>query len=226
MTLNQFDSAHQEWLNCHFSKRKSEALRKLQTGHSFAEKEFLRYIWWQAFGHFHFLHPEYEVVDFADGKRYLDFAYIRSGIRIAFEIDPYGTHYDKMDRRQYSNQWVRHMHLVNDGWIIVRISLDDIRERPRLWQALLQQLIGRLFGEHDSATSHLNSQERDILRLALRLDRPIKLADVKEVLQCGYDTARKQIRNLEEKNWLRPEIKGVARVHTWLVDTTRIPPLL
>lgn len=118
------------------------------------------------------------------------------------------------------------MHLVNDGWIIVRISLDDIQERPRLWQALLQQLIGSLFGDHDSATSHLSTRERDILRLALRLERPIKLADVREGLQCGYDTARKQIRLLEEKKWLRPEIKGVARVHSWLVDTTRTPPLL
>ncbi|MDR6551275.1 DNA-binding response regulator [Paenibacillus qinlingensis] len=226
MTLNSFDSAHQEWLNGHLSKRKGEALRKLQTGHAFAEKEFLRSLWWQAFGHFTYLHPEYEIIDYADGKRSLDFAYIRSGIRITFEIDPYGTHYDKLDRRQYSNQFVRHMHLVNDGWIIVRISLDDIRERPRLWQALLQQLIGSLFGEQDSLESQLNSQERDILRLALRLGRPIKLADVKEVLQCGYDTARNQIRLLEDKKWLRPEAKGVARVHAWLVDTTRKPPLL
>lgn len=128
MTLNQFDCEHEQWLNSHLAKRKGEALRKLQSGHAFAEKEFLRSLWWNAFGHFNYLHPEYEIVDFADGKRYLDFAYIRGGIRIAFEIDPYGTHYDKLDRRQYSNQWVRHMHLVNDGWIIVRISLDDIRE--------------------------------------------------------------------------------------------------
>lgn len=226
MTLNQFDYVYKEWLNSHVAKRKGEALRKLQTGHAFAEIEFLRYLWWNAFGHFNNLHPEYEIVDFADGKRYLDFAYIRSGIRIAFEIDPYGTHYDKMDRRQYSNQWVRHMHLINDGWIIVRISLDDIRERPRLWQALLQQLIGRLFGEQEITTNQLSGQERDILRLALRLDRPVKLADVKEVLRCGYDTARKHIRLLEEKKWLHPEVKGVSRVHTWVVDTTRTPPLL
>lgn len=105
------------------------------------------------------------------------------------------------------------MHLVNDGWIIVRISLDDIKERPG-------------FGDYDSAASNLSSRERDILRLALGLERPIKLADVKEVLRCGYDTARKQIRLLEEKKWLLPEVKGLARVHNWRVDTTRRPPLL
>jgi hypothetical protein len=60
-----------------------------------------------------------------------------------------------------------HMHLVNDGWIIVRISLDDIR------------------------------------------DRPVKLADVKEVLRCGYDTARKHIKLLEEKKWLHPKVRGL-----------------
>ncbi|WP_052486900.1 hypothetical protein [Gordoniibacillus kamchatkensis] len=39
------------------------------------------------------------------------------------------------------------MHLLNDGWIVVRIGYDDVRERPRLWQQLLQQMMGRLFGD-------------------------------------------------------------------------------
>lgn len=42
MTLKQFDCVHQQWLNSHLAKRKGEALRKLLTGHAFAEKEFLR----------------------------------------------------------------------------------------------------------------------------------------------------------------------------------------
>ncbi|WP_426901554.1 hypothetical protein [Rossellomorea vietnamensis] len=39
------------------------------------------------FQHFRFLHPEYEINDFKDGKRYLDFAYIRPTMQICFEID-------------------------------------------------------------------------------------------------------------------------------------------
>jgi hypothetical protein len=90
--------------------------RKLLTGHSHAEKLMLENVWWPAFGHFDHLHPEYEVNDYFDGKRYIDFAFIRSGLYIAIEVDPYGTHHLKLDKRQYSNQWVRQMHLFNDSW--------------------------------------------------------------------------------------------------------------
>ncbi|RAV11132.1 DNA-binding response regulator [Paenibacillus contaminans] len=226
MNIAAYDDSHKEWLGKHLSNRKGESKRKLITGHAHAEKEFLRHIWWPAFGHFEHLHPEYEVHDFFDGSRFLDFAYIRSGIHIAIEIDPYGTHYAKLDRRQYSNQWVRHMHLVNDSWLIVRISLDDVTERPRLWQQLCQQMVGHLFGDHDSIPFDLSSRERDILRMAFRLDRPIKLADVKTLLQCGYDTARKQLQLLEDKKWLFPDGKGTARTHAWRVAPFRKPPLL
>lgn len=226
MQADTFDKSHKEWLNKHAEKRKGDFKKRLNMSHAHAEIEFLRHIWWPAFGHFNHLHPEYEVTDFFDGRRYLDFAYIRAGIRIAIEVDPYGTHYDKLDRRQYSNQWVRHMHLLNDNWIIVRISLDDIRERPRLWQQLLQQMLGRLFGEHVSIPTELGSRERDIVRMALRLERPIKLADVRALLQCGYATARKQLAMLESKGWLLPLRTGAERTHAWQVSPGRKSLLL
>jgi hypothetical protein len=221
----RFTQAHLEWLDKHLQSRKGEARRKLKTGHAHAERLMLEHIWWPAFGHFDHLHPEYEVSDYFDGKRYIDFALIRAGIYIAIEIDPFGTHYAKLDRRQFSNQWVRQMHLFNDSWSFIRISYDDLIERPRLWQQLLQQMVGRLFGDHQ-LTYELSASERDILRLALRLSRPIKLADVQTLLQCGYDTARKQLTMLEHKKWLKPQGKGLMRTHAWRLDSTRkLPPL-
>lgn len=85
-------------------------------------------------------------------------------------------------------------------------------------------MIGHLFGDHDSSPFDLSSRERDILRLALRLDRSIKLADVRALLDCGYDTARKQLILLENKKWLFPEGKGTARTHSWRVDPTHNHP--
>lgn len=95
-----------------------------------------------------------------------------------------------------------------------------------MWQQLFQQMIGRLFGDFDPGLFELSARERDILRLAMRLDRPIKLADVKDLLQCGYDTARKQIQLLVEKKWLIPVGKSTVRVHAWRVDVSRKPPVL
>lgn len=221
----RFTQLHQEWLDEHTRGRTGEARRRLIAGHAYAEQAMLERVWFPAFGNFHFLQPEYEVRDYVDGARFLDFAYIRGGIRIAIEIDPYGTHYAKLDRRQYSNQWVRHMHLTIDGWIIIRISLDDIMERPRLWQQLLQQLIGRLFG--NAPTDYeLGAEERDILRLALRLDCPIKLSDVRELLRCGYDRARHHLSALEDKQRLIPHGRGRRRIHAWQANPQiQLPPL-
>jgi hypothetical protein len=64
-------------------------------------------VWWPLFHHFDHLHPEYEVDDFMDGKRYLDFAYIRQGARIYFEIDGYGSHLKGVSRWQFADHLER-----------------------------------------------------------------------------------------------------------------------
>jgi hypothetical protein len=181
---------------------------KLNEGHHHAEKEMLRQIWWPAFGQFQYLHPEYEVTDFRQGPRYLDFAYIRPPVRIDIEVNGYGPHLRDITRRQFCDQYVRQMHSVNDSWIVVNIGYDDIKERPRLWQQLLQQMMGRLFGDPDRQVDEADCMEREVVRLALRLGRPIKLKDVEIALQCGYRYARNLMQHLVEKRWLVPHGGG------------------
>lgn len=220
-----FDDAYQPWLEQHIKKRKGESKRRLKDGHNHAEQEMLRNVWWPAFGHFLHLHPEYEVQDFSGGFRYIDFAYIRSNIKIAIEVDGYGPHLRNLSRRQFCDQWVRQMHLQNDNWIVIRIGYDDIEQRPRLWQQLLQQMIGRIFGD-TSAQEELTASERDILRLALRLDRSLHLTDVKMTLRCGYQTARRHLHRLEQKGWLKVDGGGQQRVHSWRMDQTLRPYIM
>lgn len=59
----------------HLANREGERYRRLQEGHGHAEQLFLQQVWWPAFGGFTDLHPEYEVKDFRDGTRFLDFAF-------------------------------------------------------------------------------------------------------------------------------------------------------
>ncbi|MBD2867537.1 hypothetical protein [Paenibacillus arenilitoris] len=132
-----FEESYQNWLAKHAAGRSGENRRRIKDGLGHAEKLMLHNVWWPAFGHFQYLHPEYEMQDFGEGYRYIDFAYIRSHVRIAIEIDGYGTHLRHVTRRQFCDQWVRQMHLTNDNWTVVRIGYDDIEQRPRLWQQLL-----------------------------------------------------------------------------------------
>ena len=123
---------YQLWLESHIAKRKGARWERICNGLGFSEELFLKQIWWPSFHSFEFLHPEYEVVDGFTTRRYLDFAYIRNGVKIGFELDGYSVHATPPTRQHFNDQWVRHMQLMNVGWHIVRIATDDLKERPLL----------------------------------------------------------------------------------------------
>lgn len=212
---NSFESEYNRWFGEHVTKREGERKRRLQEGHGHAEREMIKQIWWPGFGGFQYLHPEYEVTDFLDGRRFIDFAYIRPPFKIAFEIDGYGPHLRDISRIQFSNQWVRQMHLINDNWIVVRISYDDVINRPHLWQQLIQQMIGRLFGDSLGNSSKSDIIDKEIIRMAIRLGRSIKLSDVEALLKCGYRASRSVMNRLEVQKMFVPDGGGQNRTHTW-----------
>jgi very-short-patch-repair endonuclease len=164
----KFQMAHTEFIMHHANRRSGERLRRLNEGHSHAEKKFLEKVWWPAIGHFEHLHPEYEIRDFRDGIRFLDFAFIVPPVRLAIEIDGYGPHLLNVSRSQYSDERMRQNHLVNDGWKIHRYTYDDLTDRPRMCQQMIHQFIGRYLGAHRNNTITMTRDEQDILRLALR----------------------------------------------------------
>ncbi|MGO4273748.1 DNA-binding response regulator, partial [Paenibacillus sp. TAF58] len=96
--MNEFEKAHEVFLAKHISMRGGERLKRLKEGHGHAEKLFLEQIWWSAFGHFQDLHPEYEIKDFRDGTRFLDFAFLCHSLRLAIEIDGFGPHFADVSR--------------------------------------------------------------------------------------------------------------------------------
>lgn len=143
----KFDEVYDHFIHRHIQVRSGERVRRLQKGQGHAEKLFLEHVWWPAFGHFDHLHPEYEITDFKDGFRYLDFAYIRPGVQLAIEIEGYGPHLRDISREQFSDQCRRQNDLIIDGWKVLRYSYDDIREMPRFCQQKLHQFMGRWLGD-------------------------------------------------------------------------------
>jgi hypothetical protein len=73
----RFEEEYEKFVHYHLKQRKGERMRRLKEGHGYAEKLFAERVWWPAFEKFRDLHPEYEVFDFKDGHRYLDYAFIR-----------------------------------------------------------------------------------------------------------------------------------------------------
>ncbi|MGJ7919300.1 DNA-binding response regulator [Neobacillus sp. LXY-4] len=217
-----FEEEYQAFLNAHLQARTGERLRRLQEGHKQAEMLFLKQVWWPLFYQFKYLHPEYEVDDFKDGKRYLDFAYIRPGIRICLEIDGYGPHLKNISRWQFSDNLERQNQLVIDRWTVVRFSFDQVKENPRRCQQVVQQVIGRWLGDELDQTS-LSFLEKEVLRLVIRKGEDISPTEVEKYLKLSDKTVKKVLSLLVEKKMLIPA-SGTKRIRTYrLGDQVKDP---
>ncbi|QVY63427.1 DNA-binding response regulator [Cytobacillus gottheilii] len=217
-----YEEEYQAFLNAHMQARTGERLRRLEEGHSQAEMLFLKQVWWPIFYQFKYLHPEYEIDDFKDGKRYLDFAYIRPGIRICFEIDGYGPHLKNISRWQFADNLDRQNQLVIDGWTVIRFSYDQIKEKPRRCQQIVQQMIGQWLGDEFDETS-LSYAEKEVIRLAVRKGEAISPKEVLHYMKLSDKTVKKVLSNLVDKKLLIPA-SGQKRVRTYrLGDKVKAP---
>jgi very-short-patch-repair endonuclease len=208
-----FNEAYPAFIEQHVKARTGERLRRLKEGHGKAESMFLQKVWWPLFHNFEFLHPEYEVDDFKDGKRYLDFAYIRSGIRICFEIDGYGPHWRDTNRWQFADHLERQNQLVIDGWNVIRFSYDQVVERPRRCQQTIQQIIAKMLGEELDHLS-LSFIEKEIVRFAMKKGDSFTPKEICEFLNRSEQSSRRLLAELVKKRILVPS-SGQQRIRSY-----------
>jgi hypothetical protein len=221
-----FEVAYQQFMEHHFSLQKGEPLRRLREGHGFGEKLFLENVWWPAFGHFDFLHPEHSIIDMRYGSYYLDYAYLPNPmLRLAIEIDGFGPHVQQLDRRQFAEQLNRQNFLVATDWKVLRFSVDEIKENASRCIQYLQLLLGRYYGAEHSLNK-VALLEREALRLGLRLGMPFSSKDVVQHLQLHRNTAQALLRKLADKRYLVPAKGGGVRVHTYQVNEDKVKHIL
>lgn len=216
----EFQSAYEEFIREITKQRRGPSAERLKDGVGYAERSFLQNVWWPSFHHFEGLQPEYEITDFKDGFRYIDFAYIHPYFRIAIEVDGLGTHWQNISQEEFSEHLHRQNQLVIDGWYILRFSFLDLQERPRLCQQTIQQLLGRLTGEANSVFQTLRVIDREILRLAMASHRPITANDVAQYVHIGTDTATSHLRKLTTQGWLVPA-SGSIRIRSYRIHPSR-----
>jgi len=198
-----FEAAHRTFIEEHLSKRTGERKGRLERGHAHAEKLLLHNVWWPLFGSFEHLHPEYEVYDWNRKSVFLDFAFLPSVGRIGIECDGYQSHVRDLDREGFSYSLKRDTFLTGMGWKMVHFSYDDVKERPEVCRMLLQMIFGpHIMQDHKLAPARV--VEKEVLRLAWQLGKPIRPIDVSSKMDVNYRTASKWLRSLVDKGWLRP----------------------
>jgi len=216
-----FDVQYKPWLAEQIAACRGERRRRLEEGHSHAEKLFLQNVWWPAVGSLEHLHAEYEVSDYRDGSRFLDYAYVRPHVRIAIEIDGFGPHARDADRRSFSDGLHRQNQLVLDDWKVFRFAYDDVKSRPRQCQQTIQQIMGRWGAPAASIMPEIPLLQREILRIAVRSGRPFTPADVSRWMRISRGYARKRLRQLCERGLVVPS-SGNDRIRSYALHPSAV----
>jgi very-short-patch-repair endonuclease len=203
-----FDKAHNEFIDRHLQQRTGERRGRLERGHREAEILFCRNIWWALRGNFDGLHPEYEVIDWRGQSYFCDFVWISRAVRLIIEIKGFGPHVRDMDRQKYSRELNRETFLTAMGFQVISFSYDDVAYNPDLCITLLRMVLGRYQAE-ESEIAIESVTEREIIRLACRLARPIRPIDLVQYLLINRRTAIRKLQSLCAKGLLTAE-SGVS----------------
>lgn len=204
-----FEEQHKAFIEGHLQKRTGERRSRLKRGHRHAEILFLRQIWWLLVGHFENLHPEYEVMDWRGRSYFADFAWLPLNglVKLLIEIKGFNTHVRDMDRPKYSNELNRETFLHAMGYHVISFAYDDVEQRPELCIALLRMVLAR-YQSSPPPVSRAQLAEKELIRLAITIARPIRRMDVVKHFDIDAKTAGLMLAKLCDKGWLVSAERG------------------
>lgn len=207
-----FQIEHDKWINIHMKRRRGERLDALKRGHGYGNRLFIERIWWSMVGHFHGLHPEYEVKDWRRRSYFVDFMWIVGASRFAIEIMDFGSH--GTDRTKYRMDLNRSLFLQEQDCTLFYISLDELKENPSFILSALRNILSPFLMARDgtivTTERRFSKIERDLMRAAIRHNRVIRPIDAAMELELHTMTVIKHCRILVEKGKFRAVARGVS----------------
>lgn len=180
-----------------------------------AEFIFLKKVWGPMFQYnYEGLSAEYPLKDAKGGDRFVDFVYVRGGIRLVIEIDGYTTHARNISQGDFEDHLERQNELILAGWMILRFSARQVENNAEGCQRQVQQAIGHWWSlAHGGPNSTGRTQVWDvrkqtITQLALRYDGYIRAKDVSRELAIPVRTAQIWLRRFMNEEVLEPVNKA------------------
>lgn len=167
---------------------------------------------------------EYELVSPSGVRIFIDVFYEPLGL--AFESEGYVVHAEVITRERFSFERSRMRAIAMHGYKYIPFTWDEIEKKPEICQREVYELLGRFSSAPGRGFAELSVYERELLRFALRLNRPFRLADACACLGLVDVPTRKVIRSLMEKKLVLPLGKGSIRFHEYLVDHKAALPYL
>lgn len=208
--MEVFDKAHSAFLRYHLESRSGERRGRLERGHGHAEKLFAQNIWWPLKGHFDYLHPEFEVLDWRGRPYFADFLFMPKHWKVLIEIKGYGEHVANMDRQKYCNELNRETFMKGMGFHLISFAYDDVAYRPELCIYLLRTVLSR-FESADTKVKRVFFADNEIIRFSIFLARPIRSIDISRHFSIDHRTAVGHLQRLCNKGWMKPLSRGTGQ---------------
>jgi hypothetical protein len=160
---------------------------------------------------------EYEFVTITGVRAYIDSFFIP--LWIGFEGEGFIVHAQNNTRSRFDFERNKIRSISVNHYDYFPFSWDEMDKKPELCQRSIYEKLGRRMSNGGIGTSYseVSLYEREVIRYALRLGRPIRMADVCECLQSSHDFCLKVIRDMIAKKLLISINPSNKRNHEYIL---------
>jgi very-short-patch-repair endonuclease len=218
-TESEFDRLWTEQMRSARGQR-LEMLRKDKTGERKLFDEVLRPV----FGTTDGLVMEYELTSTSGVKIYMDFYFEQ--MRCAIESDGYAVHAENITRDRFAFERMRIRTMAMYGIRYIPFAWDELDKKPEACRRSLYELLGRNSANPSDAYRQLTVYERELIRSALRLNRPFRMEDVCHCLQIGHIAGRRVLRGMLEKKLIESTKTSFVRLHEFRLTANAVQALM
>jgi hypothetical protein len=158
---------------------------------------------------------ERELITLSGVKAYIDAFYEPLGI--CFEGEGFVAHAENITRPRFDFERQKVRSIALYGFRYVPFTWDDMDKKADVCRRTVYELLGRYSSGTGASYSEVSLYEREVIRYALRLGRPIRMNDVCECLQSGHQFCRRIIRQMINKKLLKPLREQAKRHHEYIL---------
>jgi len=158
---------------------------------------------------------EYEIPSMTGVRIYLDF-YLPS-LRWALECEGFVAHAEKITRDRFDFEKARIRAMAAQRITPIPFSWDEITNKPEACRRALYELLGRQTAVPGAAYADLTLYEREIIRYAIWLNRPLQFKDFIDCTGMKKDFIRKILKTMMKKELIAPLNQGKQRVYYYVL---------
>jgi hypothetical protein len=160
---------------------------------------------------------EYEFVTLTGIKAYIDAFY--EPLEIGFEGEGFVAHAQNITRSRFDFERNKVRSMTVYDFKYFPFSWDEMDKKSEVCKRAIYEMLGRHSSGGWSGVSYseVSLYEREVIRYALRLGRPIRMNDVCECLQSGHQFCRRIIRQMIDKKLLKPLREQAKRHHEYIL---------